>query len=196
MVGYSTNSNTYKIWTGAQIIETKDVIFDENMFEFPYATAPINDNEKSMLDIEDIENDSIFIQLPDDINDSGQHKEPQIESSTLSSTCNNSVVPSVTPRNNVNAVPIASLLNDDFDSYEALQQLPFFFNEQSSSSESSSSQIVEHAIATQQNTENSYTGLNGPAWQNMPPVNENAVITRSQARQIAHRLHQDRQITI
>ena len=27
----------------------------------------------------------------------------------------------------------------------------------------------------------------------MPPVNENAVITRSQAMQLAHRLHQDRQ---
>ena len=89
------------------------------------------------MEIEDIENDSIFIQLPVDINDNENHVETQIESSTFTSTPDISVVPTVTPRNNDTVVPIASLLNDDIDSYEALQQLPFFFNEQSISSESS-----------------------------------------------------------
>ena len=67
MVGYSENSNTYKIWNGRKIIETKDAIFDETVFNFEYSEPSINTNETNNLPIEHLENDTIMIDAPIDV---------------------------------------------------------------------------------------------------------------------------------
>jgi hypothetical protein len=126
MIGYSENSNTYRIWTGISIITSKDVVFDEDSFQFQYTNEAL-ETEFSNLNIEDEENDSIFISVPVSLN----NQEEMQQTPALDTTAAPQTVP-MTP-NNTNrseempsGVPIASILNET-DAYNSSTGQPFAF---------------------------------------------------------------------
>ena len=194
MIGYSDNSNTYKIWDGRKIIETKDVVFNETVFSFAYSDESINTNKANNLPIEHLENDSIMIDAPIDqtpLYHTNTYSNPQVSSPQVTPP-HTVPVPNETP---YTGVPIGSLLNEtnyDNNYCESFRELPFYFANDSSNSSSDINPQNETQVAINRRSD---TGLNGPAWQNMPHIEHNSILTRAQARMLASQFLQERQST-
>jgi hypothetical protein len=146
MVGYSENSNTYKIWNGRKIIETKDVLFDEDSYQFTYSDHVPNEIESSQKEIEDTEHDSIYINVP--------YATANIPTTSAISTVRNISTPGQTvpgeQSSSFTGVPVHTLLNDSNIENIDIRQLPFYFANIPDEEPTSSSNI--HTSTTPETT--------------------------------------------
>jgi hypothetical protein len=181
MVGYSSYSNTYKIWNGKSIIETKDVIFDETSFVFSYTDHKPDVIETDNAEIEDLEQDSIYISIPATIPKPANHDSSNSETNIANTFTPAHTVPISSEQSNAySGVPIASLINNSDSIVDVFHEMPFFLSDQSASETSSSINTFTTNPPIRD------TGLNGVAWQNNLPTIEGR-LTRAQARLLANR---------